>query len=168
VSSPFPHDSSSNGYLTPLSQSAMLDDSKTHAERSCGPNHRKKKHVDVLRELWKLRYGRLICSTSGPPSTAPKSALVTFTNQPFHQCIHNPSKASTKPVRGTFDFRLLSTSRHLRHKPKIITRLSSPICIISTDMNMTIAHDRIEVMLFRLSTVEISRALRGLFVFSVG
>lgn len=38
----------------------MLDYPKTHAERPCGPDYGETQHVDLLRELWKLRHGRLI------------------------------------------------------------------------------------------------------------
>lgn len=100
--------------LMPCDQSAMLDDSKTDAQRSCGSHHRKTKHVDVLRELWKLRYGRLIVPRAPVRRRRRQRPPVILTNQPYHQCIHNPPKASTDPVRGIFDFRLSSTLRHLR------------------------------------------------------
>jgi hypothetical protein len=124
-------------------------------KEACGRSARAVEAAIWSLDLFDLR-SALGCAKVRPCNPPPIN-LTTNVSIIHQKPRRNPSAASST-------FRLSPTSRHLRHKPKIITWLSSLICIISTDMNMTIAHDRNEVVMFRLSSVEILRALRRLFV----
>lgn len=95
----------------------MLNHSKVDVERSCGSCEWEKKHVDVLRKLRKLRYGRLgvycarrdvrgliLCSTTSVKLKAYDLACPS--------CIHHQQKPpSTKAAVSEI---IISISRHQR------------------------------------------------------